>query len=69
MRYFFASFNWVRDDNSAHGFRSITLTTQGHYPSQKVLTEAVSNQQGHKDTCVLLNIVELSESDFNDFIQ
>lgn len=60
MRYFFISFSW--SDGKSFGFRNCTFKSE-KYPSIKDIVGIVS---GDNENIVIINILELNESDFKD---
>jgi len=63
-RYFIVSFSGFNDMGNVTGF--IDFSTDGGFLSLKTTIEYIKEKQGIKE-CIITNIIELSEQDFNDW--
>lgn len=65
-RYFIVSYCFVYD--KGHGFGQRDFVTNGCYPNMQMTTEQIKSKLEYEDVgIVILNIIELSESDYNDW--
>lgn len=63
-RYFLVSFNFSSD--SGHGFGNSKTVTNGGYLNEKEFLDSMKKE--HKfNSVIILNIIELSEQDFNEY--
>jgi len=63
-RYFIVSYSGFNDIGSVTGF--IDFSTDGCFLNLKTTIEQIKEKQGIKE-CVITNIMEISEQDFNDW--
>jgi len=63
-RYFIVSFSGFNDIGNVTGF--IDFSTDGGFLNLKTTIEFIKEKQGIKE-CVITNIIEVSEQDFNDW--
>lgn len=64
-RYFIVSFVAKQGYNTITG--NLDVTTNGHFLNKKLLIENIKESQEGVISCVITNIVELSEKDFSDW--
>ena len=65
-RYFIVSFCHYND--KVHGFGQTNFVTNGCYLNIQITTEKIKSKLKYEDAgIVILNIIELSESDYNDW--
>lgn len=66
-RYFIVSYNL--SNGKVYGFGQINIVTDGCYPSMQTTNEQIKSNLKYEDVgIVILNVIELSESDYNDWI-
>jgi len=63
-RYFIVCFSGLNDMGNATGF--IDFSTDGGFLNLKTTVEYIKQNQELKE-CIITNIIELSEQDFNDW--
>lgn len=63
-RYFIVSFSGFNDIGNVTGF--IDFSTDGGFLNLKKTVEHIKQKQGINE-CVITNIIEVSEQDFNDW--
>lgn len=65
-RYFIVSFSL--NNNKVHGFGQRDFVTNGCYLNMQKTTEQIKSELKYENVgIVILNIIELSESDYNDW--
>lgn len=68
MRYFIVSYQFKNKCNES-GFGTVTVTTNdGSFLNYKKLSEGL-NVSGNPGNIVVLNIIEVTNTDFNDYIK
>lgn len=71
MRYFFISFSHYKhlEDSTVFGDGNIVISTEGSFPNQAFILKDIQEKNPDVENITILNIIELSEQDYNDFIQ
>lgn len=71
MRFFFISFSHYKhlDDGTIFGDGNIVIPTEGSFPNQNFILKDIQEKNPDVDNITILNIIELSEKDYNDFIE
>lgn len=56
------------NNNKVHGFGQTDFVTNGCYPNMQITIEQIKSKLKYENVgIVILNIIELSESDYNDW--
>lgn len=69
MRYFFISFSHYKnmEDGTVFGDGNMVTTTESSFPNQEALLKDIQEQHD-VENITILNIIELTEQDYKDFI-
>lgn len=70
MRYFFISFSHYKhtEDGTVFGDGNSIIQTGGSFPNQTTLLKDIQERNQDVENITILNIIELSEQDYKDFI-